>query len=449
MYFTIAIIGRPNVGKSTLYNRLVGKKHAITYDLPGVTRDRREGIGNIGPLSFKLIDTAGLTDNKQDSLADRMLDQTNVAITQANLVLVMLDARSGLCSDDEYFINWIRKKSKPVLIVVNKAEARGIAQNIIADTYKFGFGEPICISAEHGEGMIDLYDAISPLYDKYKEEYGDIEDNLSQHIQIAIIGRPNAGKSTLINNILKDDRTLTGPEAGITRDSIAIDWQYKDKAIRIIDTAGLRKKGQITSALERFAIEDTLRAIKYAHVTVLLIDAIIGFESQDIAIANIAIEEGRAIVIAINKWDQIENKNEYVAELKYLLNKQLGQVRNLAVVYISALYSDNIYKPIDAALDSYDSWNIRVNTATLNIWLKKTLEAHPLPLASSGRRIKIKYVTQIKTRPPTFMLFTSHPKEVPGDYVRYLTNALRDEFDLNYTPIRLTFKAGDNPYKRK
>ncbi|RYE15004.1 MAG: ribosome biogenesis GTPase Der [Rickettsiales bacterium] len=447
MNFTVVLIGRPNVGKSTLYNRLIGNKHAIVYDMPGVTRDRRESVGNIGPLSFNVVDTAGLYDDEKGGIGQRMISQTEIAINNADLILLIVDARNGIIEEDKYFANWVRKKSKPVILVINKAESSNDIKNALSDSYRLGFGEAVCISAAHNQGFVDLHDRIAEIKLEYQSEYKLVEDD-TKHIQIAIIGKPNVGKSTLLNQLLKTERVITGPEAGLTRDAVSIDWNYNNIPIRLIDTAGL-KKSQISNELDRFTIDDTIRAIKYAHVTILLIDANIGIEAQDITIANIAINEGRALIIAVNKWDQVTDHNEFIQKFRYKLDKQLNQVKGVSVIYISALYGENIYTAIDAALDSYNSWNIRVNTALLNQWLKNVLEAHPLPISSFGRRIRIKYITQIKTRPPSFLLFTSSPTEIPDSYNRYLSNSLREKFDLKHTTIRLLYKKGDNPYKRK
>jgi GTP-binding protein len=362
---------------------------------------------------------------------------------------MLVDGRAGLLPDDRFFADWVRKKNKPVVLVVNKCEAKLTAQNI-HEFYQLGLGEPACISAEHGEGLVDLYDLISPYQEKFMADYqeGD-EENKDKHIQLAIVGRPNAGKSTLMNKLLKEERVLTGPEAGITRDSIAIDWQYKGKNIRLIDTAGLRRKSRVDSKLEKLSFEDSLRAIQYAHVVILLTDANMALEAQDVNIANIAIDEGRALVVAINKWDSVEDKAAMVEEIKYKMEKTLPHVKGVPIVYISALNGTKINDAVDAALEAYKYWNVRIGTSKLNDWLIYALEKHQLPLSPSGKRIKIKYITQTKSRPPTFVLFTTFPTEIANSYLRYLITSLRDNFNLPGVPIRIILKKPANPYEGK
>jgi GTP-binding protein len=452
MSFTVSIIGRPNVGKSTLFNRLTGRKHAIVDDMPGVTRDRREGQGNIGPLEFLVIDTAGLEQADEDALETRMMRQTEQAVAQSDLVLMVIDGRVGVTKEDLFFASWIRKKNKDIVLVVNKCEGRGASFGI-QESYKLGFGEPVAISAEHGEGLVDLYEAVAPHYERYEHGVGkiDISDDAirDKHIQIAIVGRPNAGKSTLLNTLLQTERVLTGPEAGITRDAIAIDWHYKDNNIRLIDTAGIRRKSNIDNKLEKLSLEDALRAVRYAHVVILLIDANCPLEKQDLAIADIIIKEGRGIVLAINKWDSIEDKNAAFNEIKHQIDRLLPQIRNVPTIYLSALHGNNVEKAIDAALDVYKTWNKHISTAKLNTWLNQALERHPLPLGPHGKRLRIKYITQTKSRPPTFQLFASIPKEIPESYIRYLTNSIREEFEIPGVPIRMVLRKSDNPYAKK
>jgi GTP-binding protein len=449
MTFLIAIIGRPNVGKSTLFNRLTGTKHAIVHDMPGVTRDRKQHKASIGPLDFEVIDTPGLEEAPEDSLLNRMMLQTSFAVDEANMVIMLVDGKSGLLPDDKFFADWVRKKNKSVILVVNKCEAKLTIQNI-HEFYSLGLGEPACISAEHGEGLVNLYDLIAPQYEIYQQNQPEVEnEDNDKHIQLAIVGRPNAGKSTLMNKLLNEERVLTGPEAGITRDAIAIDWQYKGKNIRLIDTAGLRRKSKVESKLEKLSFEDSLRAIQYAHVVVLLTDANAPLEGQDLYIANLVLDEGRALIIAVNKWDSIENKTTVVNDINYKLETNLPQIRGVPILYISALNGSKINEMVDASLEIYKFWNYRASTAKLNEWLAYALEKHQLPLSPSGKRLKIKYATQSKSRPPTLVLFTTFPSEIPESYIRYLIASFRDYFKIPGIVVRVLFKKPDNPYKNK
>ena len=439
MSLIISIIGRPNVGKSTLFNRLTGTKHAIVHDLPGVTRDIREGVGSIGPLKFKIIDTPGLEEAASGSLANRMTQQSAKAVEQSDVVLMVVDGRAGLLPDDKFFASWLRRQNKPVILVINKCESKYAISNV-KEFYVLGFENLSAISAEHGEGLGDLYDLLAP-HQRDLDKEGP-EDKIS----LAIVGRPNAGKSTLINKLLRQERVLTGPEAGITRDSIAIDWEYKGTNFKLIDTAGIRKKAKIHSQIEKLSLEDSFRAIQYANVVILLIDGNAGLESQDISIASRVIEEGRALIIAVNKCDIIPNKDEYILEMVYKIESSLSQARTIPICYVSAMKSTGIPKLMDNVLETYKLWNSRISTSKINDWLAYALAKHQVPLSKLGRRIKIKYATQVKSRPPTFVLFTNYPKDIPDSYTKYLIGSLREHLNLPATPIRILYKKSDNPY---
>ncbi len=462
MSFTLAILGRPNVGKSTLFNRLVGRRLALVAPEPGLTRDRREGQARLYELDFTAIDTAGLEEAAGGTLEARMREQSERALAEADLALLLIDARAGLTPLDRHFADLMRRSKTPVILVANKCEGTA-AEAGMAEAHALGLGAPVALSAEHGLGLADLYEeikarlqtidleAIAELDDEAEDTEDDIGDDPVANdgiLQLAIVGRPNVGKSTLINRLLGEDRVLTGPEAGITRDAIAIEWSYKDRPIRLVDTAGLRKRARIEAALEKLSSFDALRAVKYAHVVVLVVEAAMPMEKQDLTIAAHVIGEGRALVIAVNKWDACPDRKTALAAVRDRLERSLPQVRGIPVVTISALRGENLDRLLDAVLGADTVWNRRVPTPGLNRWLGEMTQAHPPP-APGGRRIKLRYMTQAKARPPTFAVFCSRPKDLPESYLRYLENGLREAFDLPGTPIRINLRKGDNPYAPK
>jgi GTP-binding protein len=441
MTFTVAILGRPNVGKSTLFNRLVGKRLALVDDTPGVTRDRREGQGRLGPLRFRVIDTAGLEEADPKSLEGRMRRQTEAALEEADVALFMIDAREGLTPIDRHFADWLRRGRTPVVLVANKSEGRAAAL-AAGEAYALGFGDPLPISAEHAEGLADLYDALAP----FEGADERAEEGKEAPLRLAVVGRPNAGKSTLVNRLLGEERMLTGPEPGITRDSIAVPWRWKGRAVELFDTAGLRRRARVTSKLEKLSAADALRAIDFAHVVVLLLDATAPLEKQDLTIAARALDEGRGVVVAVNKWDLVEDRREAMGRVRDRLQASLPQAGGPPVVTFSALTGKGVEKLLPAAFALYDKWRVRVPTAQLNRWLAETLERHPPPLGASGRRIRIRYMTQAKSRPPTFVAFASTPAELPESYLRYLQHGLREAFGLAGVPVRILLRKPKNPY---
>lgn len=462
MSFTLAIIGRPNVGKSTLFNRLTGKRLAIVDDAPGVTRDRREGEGAIADIEFRIFDTAGLEDATDDSLESRMRQQTERAVADADVALLLIDGRAGLTPLDEHFANWLRGQKTPVILGVNKCEGAA-GESGLLEAYGLGLGEPVPLSAEHGLGLDELYDALLPFHEAglarnadlahaeegYFEDSGEEEDDevvAARPLQLAVVGRPNAGKSTLINRLLGEDRMLTGPEAGITRDSISTPWIYDGRAINLIDTAGLRRQARVQEKVENLAVTDTFRAVQYAQVVVLVIDANMPLEKQDLTIARKVVDEGRALVIAANKWDSVEDRAAALQSIRDRLQTSLQQVRGVPVVTMSALTGRGVDRLMPAVFKIYETWNSRVPTGALNRWLTGMLEAHPPPMGSHGKRLTIRYVTQAKSRPPTFVLFSSTAGKLPESYLRYLANGLRDDFRLDGVPIRILTRSGKNPY---
>ena len=465
MSLTLAIVGRPNVGKSTLFNRLVGKRLALVDDQPGVTRDLREGEARLGDLKFTVIDTAGLEEATDESLQGRMRKLTERAVGMADVCLFIVDARTGLAPADRVFAEILRKTADHVILAANKAEGAAADAGVI-EAWELGLGEPLRISAEHGEGMSELYNALMPFADAAEEKAAEEapeteveldEDNedtatpvptAAKPLQVAVVGRPNAGKSTLINRIIGDERLLTGPEAGITRDAIALQVDWDGTPMRIFDTAGMRKKAKVQEKLEKLSVSDGLRAVKFAEVVVVLLDAAIPFEQQDLRIADLAEREGRAVVVAVNKWDLEDDKNVKIKALRESFERLLPQLRGAPLVTISAKTGRGLDRLHGAILKAYDVWNRRVPTAQLNRWLGAMVEAHPPP-APQGKRIKLRYMTQAKTRPPGFVVMCSHPDKLPDSYRRYLVNGLREDFDMPGTPIRLTFRsqADKNPYK--
>ncbi|MBO0738610.1 MAG: ribosome biogenesis GTPase Der [Alphaproteobacteria bacterium] len=441
MSFAVAILGRPNVGKSTLFNRLVGRRLALVDNTPGVTRDRREGEGRIADLVFRLVDTAGLEEAPPDSLSGRMQAQTARALDDADVGLLLIDAREGVTEADRHFAGWLRHAGKPVVLVANKAEGRAALAGI-GEAYRLGLGDPVPVSAEHGEGLAELYERLAPFFRAHELSPSEQKKVL----QLAIVGRPNVGKSTLVNRLLAEERLLTGPEAGITRDAITIDWVWRDRAVRLIDTAGLRRKPKIDSRLEQLSVGDALRAIRFAETVILVIDSLQPLERQDLTIARLVAEEGRALVLAANKWDAIDKPAELLKHLRERVSTSLPQLHGIAVVAISALSGLGVDSMMEAVVEAYEVWNRRVSTADLNRWLAAALERHPPPLVA-GRRLSLRYITQVNTRPPTFALFVSKPIELADSYRRYLVNSLRENFDLPGTPIRMMLRKGANPYQ--
>jgi GTP-binding protein len=437
----LAIVGRPNVGKSTLFNRLAGKKLAIVDDTPGVTRDRREAPGRLGDLEFTLIDTAGFEDTTDASLESRMRAQTEIAIRDADVIVFLIDARVGVTPVDESFAALLRRADKPVVLAANKAEGRA-GDTGINEAYALGLGEPIPLSAEHGEGMAELYAAIVK---SGGDTSAEAESAGDRPIRLAIIGRPNAGKSTLVNALIGEDRLLVGPEAGITRDSISIDWSWKGKPYRLVDTAGIRKKAKVQAKLEKLSVADTLHAIRFADVCVLVMDAGEAFERQDLSIGDLVIREGRALVFALAKWDKVADPRAHFEEMKLVAKESLPQARGAPIVTLAALSGVGLDRLMKAVEQAHTDWTARIKTKDLNNWLYATIAKHPPP-AVGGRRIKPRYIAQIKARPPTFVLISSRAEDMPESYKRYLTNELREAFDLHAAPVRLVVKAGKNPY---
>lgn len=441
MALKLAIVGRPNVGKSTLFNRLAGRKLAIVDDQPGVTRDRRFGTGRLGDLDLELIDTAGFEDVADESLEARMRAQTDRAIEEAELALFVIDAREGVTPLDEVFAEILRRQGKPVIVVANKVEGKAGEAGAL-EAFSLGLGEPVSISAEHGEGMADLYAAIVAIADPSEEAEAESED---KPIRIAIVGRPNAGKSTLVNRLIGEERLLTGPEAGITRDAIPVDWTWEGRAIRLVDTAGLRRKAKVQEKLEKLSTQDTIRAITFAEIVILVMDATHPFEIQDLQIADLVEREGRGLVFVLAKWDLVEDPQAALKELIEEAQRQLPQVRGAPILPLSAETGRGLDKLMPAVIKVHADWSTKVKTRDLNDWLQMAIQRHPPP-AVNGRRVKPKYMAQTKARPPTFVLFASRADQLPDSYRRYLINSLRESFDLPGVPIRVTVKAGRNPY---
>ena len=445
MTATVAILGRPNVGKSTLFNRLVGRKIALVDNQPGVTRDRREGEGQLGDLKFRVFDTAGLDDARKDSLEARMSAQAETAIGESDLVFFVIDARAGVTPIDRQFAERIRKYGKPVVLVANKAERRAVAPGLV-EGYELGFGEPLGISAEHGEGLELLHEAIEPYAAVAPETM--LDEKAVGPLRLAIIGQPNAGKSTLVNVLLGEERMLTGPEAGITRDAIASDFEWQGQAIKLWDTAGIRRKSRVTGKVEKLAVGDALRAIRFADCVIVMIDASLPIERQDLTLSDLVAQEGKAIVLALSKWDLVEDKQKTLQQVESDLEDVLPEIRGVPVVTLSAKQERGIEKLMKAVMGAVEKWGSRIPTSQLNRWLEQAIDRNPPP-APAGRRIKIRYATQADNRPPTFAIFGNQLSKLPTSYVRYLMNGLRKDFELWGVPIRFSLRGGKNPYDKE
>ena len=443
---TIAIVGRPNVGKSTLFNRLVGRKLALVDDRPGVTRDRREGEASLLGLEFRVIDTAGYEDEDPETLPGRMRAQTIAAVREADAALFLIDARAGLTPLDEEIGRWLRSETTPVILAANKAEGRS-GESGILEAWALGLGEPIPLSAEHGEGVVDLFEHLRPVVEREEGAEADDESAAEGPLKLAIVGRPNAGKSTLINRLLDEERLITGPEAGITRDSIAIDWEWQGRPVRLIDTAGMRKKAKVEDKLEKLSVADARRAVDFAEVVVLLLDGTRGLEAQDLRIADNVLEEGRALIVAINKWDVAEDASRLFNGIKAALDEGLAQARGIPLLTVSGKTGKGLDAMLTAAFEVRETWSSRVSTGILNRWFADAVEKNPPP-APGGKRIKLRYITQVGTRPPTFVIFGNRTDLLPESYRRYLVNGLRRELNFGAVPVRLTMRGSSNPFDR-
>ena len=454
---SVVIVGRPNVGKSTLFNRLVGRKLALVDDTPGVTRDRREGAASLFDLDFTIVDTAGFEDADAATLAGRMRAQTDAALAGADVALLVFDARAGVTPLDRHFAQWLRQRDRPTLLVANKAEGKA-GEGGVAESYALGFGEPIQISAEHGEGLADLYEALMPLLDPIIAANALPEDEepdespeaeaarrAAEPLKLAIVGRPNAGKSTLINKLIGEARLVVGPEAGITRDSIAIPWEWQGREVRLIDTAGLRKRAKVTEKLEKMSATDAKHAVDFAEVVVLLLDATLGLESQDLRIADLVLSEGRALIVVLNKWDAAHDQSSLFQGVRKALDDGLSQIRGVPLLTTSGQTGKGLDVLMKVAFEARDAWSRRVSTSALNRWFESAQDRNPPP-APHGRRIKLRYATQVASRPPTFVVFGNRTEELPDSYRRYLINSLRDDLDFEGVPIRLNFRGGKNPF---
>ena len=442
----IAIIGRPNVGKSTLFNRFAGKRLALVHDMPGMTRDRKETDGKLYDLKFKIVDTAGLADPDSSELTKRMFDQTKIAIAESDLVLFVIDAREGITPFDQELAGMLRREEKPVIVLANKCEGRN-GEAGYAEAMGLALGEVIAISAEHGEGLYDLYETMEPYFSDFDKLADDVAAT-DRPMKLAIAGRPNAGKSTLINRLIGEDRLLTADMPGVTRDAITVQWSYKDTPIELIDTDGMRRRSRVDHSSEKLAVMDTQRSINFAEVVVLVVDSTCPFEKQDLTIAYDIVNEGRALVLALNKWDKVEDKSGLLKSIQEKLDNQLTQVRGIPCIPISAQHGRGLDNLMEAVMLMYSNWNRRISTGQLNKWLSFVVENHPAP-AVNGRRIRLKYMTQAKTRPPTFAVFASQASQLPDSYSRYLINNLRKDFKLDGVPIRIFVRGGKNPYDDK